>query len=867
MNEKPPRKLTQLFRNSWYRLIFAAILIVPAAVCQTVKPLVPLASWETMSEDVYATLLSYAKPHETDPSRVMVVEVDQATIDEYGWPIDRTYYIDFLERLKASGQPWVLSMLRFQELKKPEDKLLAEAIGSYGRFIGTGIDIQKGKTLDADQEDKILPRVLLSASGKAPDVDSFGYQLPLRFVEDDMFVKQQRAFGFGLRVGIEPIVRCADLYFNNKDKAGEFVLPSSLVWAAAYANEAQFQTAAGANWPRDGEPQPFAFRNKMRLTARECLSSPGMTTADFASQRELKSVSLFSFLENHKPDDYSGKIIVLAGADMHRYRGPGAPTRDGDDGTANEHLLAARFLDDLMTGSIIRRDRLADTPLMDWLPLIAALGLSLASLFLSTTGVIGLSGAVLAGFLAFSAVQLGSGHYVIPMQTLTSVATTMVLMSILYAYLRYYGIRREIRFAGNLRQALSQCNTLGEIERLTAKICKAEFSGAQLSFGDFDRELFDATTDASAALAFLDRQKKNLGSAPVENEGAFGGRLSTMFTRADKPAGIARMPLRSRGMTVQLAVESKLGRLGTIKLSLAYKPHEEGFVSNLLEALRIEVAQHWQRIKILVDQKLLDYRYLREHARNDIMARFLTKVLVDRFSDDQTMEQNLTNVLTPRPTRCALMQADIRGYSKLSAKLKPEEMVRLLQGYFRGVVDAAQLVAQVKLIGDCIFLFIEEGAGNQECSPADLALELASILVSETQRQNTLRTQDGLGPLNFGIAIHYGEVVVGNLSSDSCIDYTVIGPNVNLVARLEELTKNPKISDIIGPNGLIMSPEAAAALIKHKGQDFTDLVLDDLGVAVRSFAEVVRVRGLTAAKTTAIVPDAVQPGLRHKRVS
>jgi class 3 adenylate cyclase len=37
-----------------------------------------------------------------------------------------------------------------------------------------------------------------------------------------------------------------------------------------------------------------------------------------------------------------------------------------------------------------------------------------------------------------------------------------------------------------------------------------------------------------------------------------------------------------------------------------------------------------------------------------------------------------------------------------------------------------------------------------------------------------------------------------NLSSDSCIDYTVIGPNVNMVARLEEFTKNPKIGEILG---------------------------------------------------------------------
>ncbi len=315
-------------------------------------------------------------------------------------------------------------------------------------------------------------------------------------------------------------------------------------------------------------------------------------------------------------------------------------------------------------------------------------------------------------------------------------------------------------------------------------------------------------------------------------------------------------------MDVQLHVASKAGVLGFVRISLIYKSYEQAFIAQLLECLRVELCQHWHRVKILVDQKLLDYRYLMEQTRSEILERFLTHVLVAKFQDNRTMAENLSAVLTPRPTRAALMQADIRGYSKISALLNPEEMVRLLQGYFRNVVDAAQLVAQVKLIGDCIFLFIEEGAGPPGTSPADLALDLAAILVAETVKQNALRGATGGSPLTFGIAVHYGEVVVGNLSSDSCIDYTVIGPNVNFVARLEELTKSPQIAELIGPNGTLLSPEALRALNKHAGLIAPEIALEPLQLTIRSFPHVQRVIGLTADAVLGLAAPEAASGVK-----
>jgi class 3 adenylate cyclase len=184
-------------------------------------------------------------------------------------------------------------------------------------------------------------------------------------------------------------------------------------------------------------------------------------------------------------------------------------------------------------------------------------------------------------------------------------------------------------------------------------------------------------------------------------------------------------------------------------------------------------------------------------------------------------------------------------------------MVQMLQNYYKNVVDIAQIFAQVKLIGDCIFLFIEESSAGPNISPVDMCVELASILVNETNLQNKIRSERNEEPMYFGIAIHYGDVVVGNLSSESCIDYTVIGPNVNMVARLEEMTKLVPLAERIGKNGTILSEAAFAALKKHSILKVSKLNLPSINVSVRSFHSVTDVYGVTADQILEIKPSAL----------
>jgi class 3 adenylate cyclase len=859
-------------RSHWYLLILAGCFLAPAILCQNVVPLISLSSWEMIAEDLYSYLLRHASPTLQEPSRVVLLEVDQRTLDTYGWPIDRKYYIESLRVLKKSGHPWVLSLLQFQELGKhrvgsnlkdgdhptspsqmsANDKALAEEIRAYDRYVGSGLDVSQGSVLDAQQEDEFLPRVLLSSREKGlleiPE-------LPLKLVEADQFVRAEKAFGFGTRFGTEPIIHCMQSYITDGNHRGDFLLLSSLVWTAALASQSSIETATGAHWPRSSDQVTVPFERKMNVSYKTCDPYPGILTQDYLAARSIERISLAELLEDRTKREYQNKIVILASAEMRRFRGPGIETGQ-KNAVVQEQLLSARFLDGLMSGASIKRDPLKKEIFLSWLPILMGISLLGLSFVLSLGGTVTSTIALLGGLLLVTQRHLANQDFFIPIQALVSLSGSLFLQVLLGSYLKYYGIKRQVKFTEKLNSTLSQCNHLSELESLARSLCQSEFENASLVFFDYDISLYTASNDPEKALEIIDQRRTKQGEA--DSNSIVSSVKTAMRTKA-KIGGIVRSPFRSLILSAQLDVHSKGGRLGSARISIEYEMFEEPFVTEMVEILRLQLGQHWHRIKLLVDQKLLDYQVLAEQSRGKIMGRFLTKMLVAKFSDSRTMEENLKAVLTPRATRAALLQADIRGYSKVAAQMSPQEMVTLLQGYFRQVVDAAQVVAQVKLIGDCIFLFIEDEVETPDASPADLALEIAKILVDVTETKNSSLAQSQSIVMTFGIAIHYGEVVVGNLSSDHCIDYTVIGTNVNLVARLEEMTKHPAVSSVIGPNGVILSHEACKALRRHKMIKPVSMDLKAMNVSVRSFQDVKAVYGMTATSVRSMTNLVLPP--------
>jgi adenylate cyclase len=137
------------------------------------------------------------------------------------------------------------------------------------------------------------------------------------------------------------------------------------------------------------------------------------------------------------------------------------------------------------------------------------------------------------------------------------------------------------------------------------------------------------------------------------------------------------------------------------------------------------------------------------------------------------------------PLRAVIMATDLRDFTGLTDRLPSEEVIRLLDDYFEDVASTAQAHggSVLKFIGDGV-LAIFGTDGDEDRVAARAALAAASEIVARL----AARRVHGNG-LRAGIGLHVGTVLYGNVGSSDRLDFTVVGPAVNLAFRLEALTK------------------------------------------------------------------------------
>ena len=134
----------------------------------------------------------------------------------------------------------------------------------------------------------------------------------------------------------------------------------------------------------------------------------------------------------------------------------------------------------------------------------------------------------------------------------------------------------------------------------------------------------------------------------------------------------------------------------------------------------------------------------------------------------------------------AIWLSDMRGFTALADTLPPQQLVDLLNRYFDCQVPAIHEHGGevLKYMGDGLLAIFPIGAERHFASVC-----AAALAAGKTARDNiaALNTA-GDGPaLRFGLALHVGDVLFGNIGSGNRLDFTCIGPAVNLAARLEKL--------------------------------------------------------------------------------
>lgn len=221
--------------------------------------------------------------------------------------------------------------------------------------------------------------------------------------------------------------------------------------------------------------------------------------------------------------------------------------------------------------------------------------------------------------------------------------------------------------------------------------------------------------------------------------------------------------------------------------------------------------------------------------QRDNLKRTLISYVSKQVADEILSSGQLPSIKGER-RKVTVLFADVRGFTSLSEKLPPEEIVSLLNEYFDRMIEAIfrHQGTLNKFIGDGLMAMFGAPVDDprQEEHAVLAALEMERELVSLKEKFRKERALE----FRIGIGINTGVAIVGNIGSQQKMEYTAIGDTVNTAARLESATKD------LGAD--IVLSESTQAAVRDK------FALQDLGeIHVKGKAHPLHVYSVKGAAT------------------
>lgn len=205
-------------------------------------------------------------------------------------------------------------------------------------------------------------------------------------------------------------------------------------------------------------------------------------------------------------------------------------------------------------------------------------------------------------------------------------------------------------------------------------------------------------------------------------------------------------------------------------------------------------------IVVTILSSLLSYRLrkvLIKSKKQDELERFLPDFIAkDILNGDREISTG-GNLYT-----ATILFSDIRNFTGMSENQSPQEVVDFLNTYLNDMIEIIFRYEGVldKIVGDGIMAIFGAPFYNQN-APRN-AVRTAIDMNRKLEDFNAIRKIQGLDPIQIGIGIHTGEVVMGNVGSLRRMEFTAIGDAVNTASRLENYTKEAKAEIIISENTL-----------------------------------------------------------------
>jgi adenylate cyclase len=193
------------------------------------------------------------------------------------------------------------------------------------------------------------------------------------------------------------------------------------------------------------------------------------------------------------------------------------------------------------------------------------------------------------------------------------------------------------------------------------------------------------------------------------------------------------------------------------------------------------------------------YQYLVEgrekRKMKKLFGQYVSKDVYDQLVADPALAR-----LGGQRREMTVLFSDIRGFTTVSEKGEPEDIVHTLNEYFTEMVDIVfrHKGTLDKFVGDMVMALF--GAPLDDPLHPDHAVEAALEMLEALRTLNIRWASEGRPMLDIGIGINTGPMIAGNIGSDAIMSYTVIGDAVNLGSRLESLNKQYGTRIIISEN-------------------------------------------------------------------
>ena len=214
-----------------------------------------------------------------------------------------------------------------------------------------------------------------------------------------------------------------------------------------------------------------------------------------------------------------------------------------------------------------------------------------------------------------------------------------------------------------------------------------------------------------------------------------------------------------------------------------------------------------QEIHRLAEQLELRHRFIRA-----TFGRYLTDEVVTSLLDSP---EGLK--LGGERREVTILMADLRGFTSLSGRLGPEQVVTILNRYLGTMADIIMEYQGTidEFFGDAIFVIF--GAPLRMVGHAQRAVACAVAMQLAMTTVNAQNRCEGLPEVEMGIGVNTGEAVVGNIGSHKRAKYGLVGSHVNLTARIESYTVGGQIliseatRQAVGPDVIVDSQIAVEA--------------------------------------------------------